>query len=574
MRIPQKEKDLIQFAKEVIEICSVSMGARGSAYKQYSQYIETGRADGSLSLANRLYAHCDRLQSHLFCPTEARFGLDFEFKHSKTVLQQAEAVARNLTRNFTRNNLDLRFSDALSHGIAFGAGILKTSGSITSTQIDGKRFTHLKELGTRVVPPWQFGVYNEGVNGLENQEAVVEFVPLSDHDVWRRVKNLPDAEKLYRRITGAGYTNTRSVMPSSFVQVLSTSQININQSGSNPVTPGGLLQISGDPSIATTGPQVLAKFYNMFEVWVWDDDAEDYLMIQMIEPDVLISPRYKLTNEFCPDTLCYNLVQPNIVPGYFWGRSEIVDLLSLQSALSETMDDFRRIVGVQYDKRIAMEGFDGDPQELYDDFRSAGWISGRAGAKVTDMTPKVPTEALQYISTLTNMMDEVAGFGNILSGSGEAGVRAGNHAQTLLKTASPRLRDRSLIVERQYAAHGDTILHYMEAKDGQEYYFDPDKPEESSFLLSQIPEDRRVVVDSHSTSPVYENDNIQLTTFLFKAGLYDAARTIKLLNPPDADEAIREVQEREKQKAAQMEKLKAENPDLWAKLQSGGARRR
>ena len=129
------------------------------------------------------------------------------------------------------------------------------------------------------------------------------------------------------------------------------------------------------------------------------------------------------------------------------------------------------------------------------------------------------TEALQYISTLTNMMDEVAGFGNILSGSGEAGVRAGNHAQTLLKTASPRLRDRSLIVERQYAAHGDTILHYMEAKDGQEYYFDPDKPEESSFLLSQIPEDRRVVVDSHSTSPVYENDNIQLTTFLFTSAI-------------------------------------------------------
>ncbi len=561
MYIPDDKGKVVKLAQEQIEICGVSAGNRGAAYQSYAQYIETGRSSGGLSLANTLFAHVDRLASHLFSPVDARFTIDFENLYPKNVLLQAEMAARIVTRGFGRRGLDTLMSDAVFQSLSFGASIIKLSGKAETFERNGKSISQLKDVSGRVVPPWLIGVENESRNDFENQEAILETVYLNKYDVWRRIQHLPEAEKLYKRILSHSNKGGGPSLPSSFIQVLSTSQLNIQPQGSTPPSPGGIVQIAGDNGYSTVGPQVLTEVIEMWELWVKDDARGDWLMIQMIAPDILIAPLYKRVNEFCPDCLPYILVQPNVVPGYFWGRSEIVDLTSLQSALSETMDDFRRLIGLQYDGRYSFEGFDGDIQELYEDFRSSGYVGGRPGAKVTNQTPQLPAGALEYIKLIMSTMQDVAGFGNILSGQGESGVRAGNHANTLVKTASPRLRDRSLLVERQYATLGDRYLSYLEAKDGNQYYYDPEKPEETSFLLADIPDDRRVMVDSHSSSPIYENDHNQLAAFALKSGLIDGARAIDMLNLPDKDEAKREWKERQ---AAQA-KLVQEHPEILTK---------
>ncbi len=563
MFIPDNQGQLIKLAQEQIEICGVSAGNRGAAYQQYSQFIETGRGSGGLSLANTLHAHEDKLSSHLFCPTDARFTLEFENTYPDNILKQAEVVARQLTRAFGRRNFDLTFSAGVQVALDYGASILKLTGKTGNMEVGGREFSHIKEASARIVPPWLMGVENEGRNGLSEQEAILETVYLNKYDVWRRIQHLPEAHKLYKRILSHSSKGGGPTLPSSFVQILSTAALNISPQGTNPPSPGGIVQISGagDPNYSSTGPQVISEQIEMWELWVKDDKRGDWLMIQMIAPDVLIAPLYKHENAFCDHTLPYILIQPNITPGYFWGRSEIVDLTTLQAALSETMDDFRRIIGVQYDKRLAFEGFDGDPQEMYDDFRTQGWVNGRAGSKVTDLTPTLPAGAVEYIKLIDTFMDKVSGFGNILSGQGEAGVRAGNHANTLMKTASPRLRDRSLIVERQYAEFGDTYLSYMEAKDGNQYYTDPEKTAESSFLLDQIPDDRHVQVDSHSSSPIYENDHNQLVVFGLKSGLLQGDDAIDMLNYPNKDELKRKFQK----KAAAQAALIQEHPELLTK---------
>lgn len=561
MRIPADEKGLIGLAQEMVEICGVSQGARGAAYKQYAQYIETGNAQGGMSLANVLYAHNDRLASHLFCPTDARFSIDFENIYQKNILMQGQEAARIVTRAFGRRNFDLTYSDAVRMSLDYGAAIIKLTGKTEMMNFGEKQISHIKDASARVVPPWLIGVENEGKNSLDEQEAICETVYLSKYDVWRRICNMPDAENLYKKVIGHSSKSGGPGMPSSFIQVLSTSTLTIPPSSSNPATPGGLIQINGDPSYATVGPQILEDQIPMRELWLKDDERADWLMVQMIDPGILISPRFRRTNEFCSGLLPYLMVQPNVVPGYIWGRSEIVDLTSLQTALSTTMDDLRRIIGEQYDKRLAFEGFDGDPQEMYDDFRSQGWINGRQGSKVTDLTPGLPPGAIEYIKLIRSTMEDVSGFGNILSGQGEAGVRAGNHAQTLMKTASPRLRDRSLLVERQYATFGDRYLSYMESKDGMQYYTDEKDPENTAFLLADLPDDRRVTVDSHSSSPVYENDHNQLAVFGLKTGLLDGEDAIEMLNFPNKDELKRKWKQREEAKA----KLIQDHPELLTK---------
>src|SRR5262249_41927051 len=122
--------------------------------------------------------------------------------------------------------------------------------------------------GARLVPPWAFGVYNEAVNDLHEQEAFVETIGLNKHEVWRRVRNLPDAEALYKRILGNATKDEGAAgVPNSFMhQVLSTSVL--NTSGTGVTRPGGIVQLDNNPNFATLGPEVSVDLYPMHELWV------------------------------------------------------------------------------------------------------------------------------------------------------------------------------------------------------------------------------------------------------------------------------------------------------------------
>ena len=289
-----------------------------------------------------------------------------------------------------------------------------------------------------------------------------------------------------------------------------------------------------------------------------DDKLNDRTTIQIIEPDILLAPIFKRTNLFCKGMVPYTLIQPNSVPGYFWGRSEIVDLQMLQRLLSSTLVDIQRVMGSSFDKLLAFPGFDGLTDEAYGQFRSQGYLAMPQGATATDLTPKLPEHALEFVSLTLKLMDMVSGFHNILSGQGESGVRAGVHADTLMRTASPRLRDRSLIVERQCAMAGDATLSFLAAKDARVQWSELTDGQETEFLLKQMPQDRRVSVDSHSSSPIYQVDHENLVAFGLKAGIIDGLTAIDLLPLPQKDL----LRERFKENQARKAQFIKDNPEI------------
>lgn len=101
----------------------------------------------------------------------------------------------------------------------------------------------------------------------------------------------------------------------------------------------------------------------------------------------------------------------------------------------------------------------------------------------------------------------------------------------------------------------------IQAKDAEvmQEFVGPGKKIE--FLLSQLPDDMKVVVDSHSSSPVYSEDNMKLAFGLAKAGAIDGADLIMLTHPQHEDILIQRAKARE---AAQAQLLK-EHPELLAK---------
>jgi len=560
--VPSNKRELLDFAKELIEQCRVSVAMRSSYYRQLNMIAETGRYDGTKSLINMLNFQLTRASDYLFSPVELQFALDFGRPKRKIDYERAREVAKELTRTWDRNNTDMTFGRGVKEALKYGAAIMKQWPQIEGTDDHPVYYDKL-------VMPWQFGVYREDENRLDRQEVVCETVLLTLPEVWRRICHLPEATKLYERVKANAQSGTAAPgVDSNQHWVLSASPL--NTSGvENTTQPGGIVQVTSDANFGVMGPIIAPATVVMHELWVKDET--DYTTIQLIEPDILIAPLHKKANLLgIEGAQPYRLIQPNEVTNWFWGRSELVDLIEPQSLLSTWCDDTKRLVGLQIDKILGISGDTGITDEIYAQMRVSGFMNLPQGASISDITPKLPAELVPMLKFCIEIVNTLGGFPEIMQGKGEPGVRAGAHAETLLKTGSPSLRDRSLLVERQLAICADLTLQMMEAKDSEYYWLKADDAvkdvEESKFLLNELPSDWRVTVDSHSSSPIFSSENAQLIFALRKMGTVNDDYMIHNTPIPNKEMAKVQLREKEKKQAEQMQMLLQSDPEVGQKL--------
>lgn len=573
LQVPTKESDLIRFVNEHIEICMQSAAGRASECRLINAIVETGRTDGAKSKMNMLYNHLDRLTAYLYSPTDLRFTLDFENDYPERIYQQAGVVARSLTRDWERNNIDTMFGAGVFESLKYGSSILKQW-----TEADDEEVSFC----SRLVSQWNFGVYTEDENDLSKQEVLCERMYITMPEVWQRISRLPGAKELYKRIKSHSRSGESDWGSTSFFhQVLSVSAL--NTSNINPVPPpGGIVDLANNQNYSMMSPTIAANRVLMHELWV--KGQHDYVTIQVIEPDIIVAPYRKdgmvmrMQNLMIPGDMKtgrhpYTLIQPNQMRGYIWGRTEIADLVEPQMLLSQGADDAQRLLGVQVDKILGFTGVDGMTDERYDQFRGAGWASAPQGATISDLTPKFPAELLPMLKFYIDQLNVLGGFSDLMQGRGESGVRAGTHANTLLKTGSPRLRDRSLLVERQCATSADLTLLLKTAKEGDRFWTKADTLkdiEDTSFRLTDLPDDRRVAVDSHSSSPIFADDHQQLIGFGLKAGFIDGEDAIEDLPYPNRERKKQKLRIKQASQKKQLEELKQADPEAYAKLLSHG----
>lgn len=547
--VPTGEKELVPFANELIETCRVSQANRTAYYRLLNQVAETGRPDGTKALINMMNAHLERTSSHLYSPVELKFALDYDNAYKHDVIKRGDVAAKHLTRHWERSALGTLFGQGVFEGLKYGASILKQWPK--SEGPTGKeRISYEKKL----VMPWNFGVYRESESDIDNQEALCETAFLTGPELWQRIWRFPKAEKMYTDIMVHAQRgqSTGSGPDSFFHQVLSTSQLNTGVQGATRPLPGGIVQLGNDPAYPTISPTDGAPTVRFHELWVRGE--EDYQTIQIVEPDILVT-RFKLSNLMGIEHLQpYRLIQPNPMVNWFWGRSELIDLIEPQGFLAQLCDDLKRLIGLQIDKILGFSGENNITDELYAQGRMAGyWNLGMQG-KVEDLTPKFPSELLPIIKYVQEQINTLGSFPDIMQGKGESGVRAGTHANTLLKTASPTLRDRALLVEQQLSSCADLTMTMMEAKEDRKFWIDPDKMEDN-FMLTDLPEDWRVAVDSHSSSPIFADEAQQVIFALRKTGDVDGEYVIDNLPVPNKESAKASLRERKKQGTEMQEKL-------------------
>lgn len=559
MKLKTSQKLLAEQAREISAQCLASQSDRIDQYVQWRNYLYAGARDASKpAILNKVGSHIDRLASFLFAPAEVRFLVEFGLTAEPQWQRREQLISRLLTDEYAAGNCDLQFSTANFWGLVYGSCFIKQLWSPDNG------------LQPHVVTPNQLGVWREDINGLDRQEAITNVTYISRHDLWRRLHNHPNRETILSRVSQFSMARTTDDIDNIVHQVII--------GGITPVQPGqnsgkGTVDVfayAPTPQLSTEVARDLVRF---MEVWVKDDDTGDYTTLQYAEPDLLLEPVDQKRNIFLKEEQPFLQVMANDQQGYFWGRSEIADLSMLQDVLAKRLDDIAHIWDLRAHPPYGVTGTAALSDELRLAFRTPdGLITAEnPNAKFENLAPELPQDAFTQVDSVIRYFDDTAGFAPVLMGQGEPGVRTGVQAQSLNRSASARMRDRALVIERQAAAHGELCLQLLADKNPTIYGDLSDKvKEQQGFTLAQMPEDRKVTVDSHSSSPAFTEDHRALAFALQKAGAITPRGLLMLTNPPQLDMLLQELGDKEKK---EQELIKA-HPELLEKMVGGRGRRR
>jgi hypothetical protein len=563
LKIPSKRSDLQLWIKEMIDECMASSEERGMIYSRAALYYYMGCMDNRAALYNKTKAFVDKLAGFLMQPTDVRFRLIYDSGEEEDVLERSELVGEKLSADFRQTDSDVTFAEAVTWGLVNGAQLLK----VLPDEDSGT-------FKTALVHPQNFGVLSETTLHLDEQEAFVHVSYPTKSRLRTALMDHPRYNEIMVQIDSEPGPDRDQEEPTYFHQMVVGGLQPLGDVGDAPSSAGGIVNVFPVPT--PWRPQRrFAPTVKHCEVWIKDRDRSgDWTTIQVLyghEPIIIEGDMQKRNLSRVPGKHSFVKVQATETPGYFWGRSIISDVQMLQDMLNKRMRDIK----VMWDRNVnapqLLSGFTSVTEEAYFKIINEGGFLNdpNPNAKAQKLLDPPPENYLEELEFVFKLFDEASGFSPIMSGQGESGVRAGVHAQTLVRTSSPHLIKQAARVERQLADVGWLGLRIMQAMDALVYTTADTKQE---FLLSQLPGNFQVQVDSHSASPAFAEDNRQVAIALARAGAIDAEDLIHMLHPPGAELLLARLKQRQKEQAkASEEEKKEELIKAVLGIKSGGA---
>lgn len=574
MRLPSR--NIGGWSQDIIKQCMASRDLRIQRGSLYRNIYLTGDERGEPQIYPRTYAFIDNLSSFLYSPVELRFAIQRYGMSTSVEKAKAKTASAELHKRLRRGNVDTEIEDA-----------------VTWSLVKGKCFVQLlwSEEGFEpyIVQPEMMGVLREDIESLDRQEAFTNTVYLTPSRFAEMISNRSDRNEIMQKVRKYAQTTAAGGDPdtNNKLKAVIIGGINPFVASSSPKagTKGrGMVDWLSGPS-ADLSPEVLASLIRFDELWVWDDDRDDYTTIQTVGEDVVLSGEITRRNIFAdmfdPDNKekspkanpenplagkhPFLEICPNRLTGYFWGRSEICNVALLQESINQRIDGINQLLRRQEDPPRWFSGGGPPNQNKYNQLRKPGGylVENNPQAKMQDLAPQLPPGLWESLREYEAMFDQMAGFTPTMSGRGESGVRATSHAETLVKTASPRFKDRALIVERQVEAIGSLALDMLKAKvpdklvgwampNDKSFEASVTQPDELDpppvpgmkpveFTFHDLDDSCKVVVDSHSSSPAFSGETRGLLFDLFKLGLASGEEVLAHVHPPGGAEMIEDL---------------------------------
>lgn len=556
-RIPKR--NVGSWARDVINECTVSRQDRIYQAQTMRNFYFTGTADGQSGIDNEIFPEVDQLASNLFSPVEPRFMMGFDRNEKPETRAMGEVAASYLSRDFRRRGVDACFAEAVNWGLIESSCFVKL-------------LWNRHGFDPYMVGQTFMGVFHEGITDLNRQDAFVHTSFVTTSSFERSIKGHPEERAILRSVQKQAATDPAdSEANSGLRRLLIGGTIPVNLTPPQTSQPAGWVQWVRGPS-AVLSPQTLASLVQVDELWVIDNEREDYTTFQLVG-DVVIEGKLQRRNLLgIKGEHPFVQVCPNPVKDYFWGRSEVANLMMPQEAISAQVNGINRTFRMKEDPPTSFLGFTGDMAAKHSALMKPGGrlTEMNPQAKIQQHAPDMPQGSIEWHGSLQEIFHRASGFEAPVSrGLGEQGIRSGIHGDTMVRMASPRLRDRAILMEQAYVALGDLGFRLLQHKIADEFTGTAKENGQSkpfTFLLDQIPSDYDLSVDSHSSSPAFANDARNLAFNLARLKAIDDEDLLRLTHPPAEDTLIANAEERKRAQAAFM----AQHPEL---LQRHSARR-
>lgn len=591
LRIPKR--NLGNWSAEIISNCSTSAKERSQRGAIFRNLYLSGTESGDPATYPKSNKYIGDLASYLYSPVELRYRLTPGDSSQADERAMSDGASIVLHRELRRRNVDMQIRDANLWGLVKGKAFLKLLWN-------GSGFD------SYVVQPELMGVLREDLDTLDAQEAFFHTTYLTFGRFSDLIRGHPNEKKLLKeanRIANPARDQNAPDNASYIKQVIIGGLNPFRGPSDTPSTGTNMVDWLGGPK-PSFAPQVINQLIRLDELWVRDADRDgDWTTIQtigengVIEGDIIHRNLFADPSDIKDQRLLnasrennpltgrnpFTEFSPNPLKGYFWGVSELNNVALLQSSLNARLNGIQRMLRLQEDPPRMFIGGTGPTATTYSNLRKPGGYLTEItpSAKVQDMAPQMPKEVWADLQQIEAMYDDMGGFTPTLQGRGDSGVRSQSQAETLVRTSTPRFKDKALLVERSVSAVGDLALAILRAKYAMnvvgwvkpgepapsaeprawwtQFFMSPAKGvQRVTFLMHQLPQDCTVTVDSHSSSPAFSYEAKELAFALAGRGAIDNPELIALTHPPNEEALILSAQSRDIERAA----LIAAHPEL------------
>lgn len=594
--IPRRGKQIGGWAAELIQACNADLEERLQRGAMYRNLYLTGDENGNPATYPKSYAYIDNLASMLFSPLELRYQIKFHGGGNATDRAMGRAASADLHEMMSDAGVYSSISDAVEWSLVKGLALVKLNW-------EGNGFA------SYMIQPEFLGVLRPDLNDLDRQDAFTHstyYTPAHFHAAFSHLPNIDQIMKNVIRRGNRGRPDERPDRANALKQIVLGGLNPFTQAGQSPAVSSsrGIVNWLGGPQ-PTFDPKVMAELVRLDELWVRDSMTGDWATFQTIG-DVVVTgldpggnplirnafadmfdtdnPRKRLPEAFRNDNPLsgmqpFTAVCPNHLDGYFYGRSELCNVGALQMQINARLNGIGRLLRREENPPRMMTGVVGLSDAKYSAMDKPGgkYIDPSPNGKIQNLYQEIPKDLWESLHEYEVMYDGMAGLPPVLQGRGESGVRAQGHAETLTRNASPRFKDRALIIERAVSDIGQLALSMLRVMDNRTVVawlkpdthnivakMEPDDPEleapaegmrQYPFKFYHIPHHTKVGVDSHSSSPVFVHEARQLIFDLVKIGAMTPEEAVEHLHPAGEDDIIAEMERREIQKQKTIESL-------------------
>src|SRR6266446_801035 len=491
--------------------------------------------------------------SYLYAPESTRFSLILPADTRDRYLSETEVGRDQLMQQWRNSGADVAMKSNVEWSTVYGTTLAKL----------------IPEHGGRsklaYVDPGSFGVTREDIAGLDEQEAFCHWYMMSLPEIDRLTKNLKNHDDIMLTASQMAMPGASTDSSAAYPQMVN--QIIVSSLNNQVATANVEMGTLGDDRPEVDEPTVeMVDVWEKTEYeWKYEEGRREGETIKFIDWKVTtcmgshqIIERRNPDIPWLPDgwesEIPFVSLSPTPYPDYFWGASDVADLVALQVWRENRMVDIDKAIALNLNPPIFFSGMPLSDEKMKA-MRSPGGniASPQPQAKMDPLVINFPPEAWQGLKEIDNMFNEMAGVPEILQGAAQQNVRAGGQVTAMANIAVGRLRAKSLIVEDVLEILATRMFHLMQRNDPTEYT----KEDGEAFYLSQIPPDVVVSVSAHSASPVYQEDMINNAQLLLKAGAIDMPTFVELVNPPMVEALRTKSKKLAEAKAKQQDKIMA-----------------